>query len=86
MSISGTSTTGVTITTPADREIQIERIFNAPRDRVWRALTVPKLVAQWWGRGDKLIIERMDVERGGHWRFVGTPQTACTALRGAIAK
>jgi uncharacterized protein YndB with AHSA1/START domain len=58
------------ITTPADREIRIERIFNAPRDRVWRAFTDPALVAQWWGRGNKLVIERMEVERGGHWRFV----------------
>jgi len=27
-------------------------------------------VAQWWGRGNKLVIERLEVERGGHWRFV----------------
>ncbi|MFN2399905.1 MAG: SRPBCC family protein [Gemmatimonadaceae bacterium] len=59
-----------TITTPADREIRIERIFNAPRERVWQAMTDPKLVAQWWGRGNKLVIERMELERGGHWRFV----------------
>ena len=59
-----------TITTPSDREIHIERIFDAPRDRVWRAITDPKQVAQWWGRGNKLVIERMEVERGGHWRFV----------------
>jgi uncharacterized protein YndB with AHSA1/START domain len=59
-----------TITTPGDREIHIERIFDAPRDRVWRAIIDPKQVAQWWGRGNKLVIERMEVERGGHWRFV----------------
>ena len=59
-----------TVTTPSDREIRIERIFNAPRERVWRAFTDPKLVAQWWGRGNKLVIERMQVERGGHWRYV----------------
>ncbi|WP_224247293.1 SRPBCC family protein [Hyalangium gracile] len=58
------------VTTPSDREIRIERIFNAPRERVWRALTDPELVAQWWGRGNKLVIERMEVKRGGHWRFV----------------
>jgi uncharacterized protein YndB with AHSA1/START domain/predicted enzyme related to lactoylglutathione lyase len=58
------------ITTPSDREIRIERIFNASRERVWRAMTDPKLVAQWWGRGNELVIERMEVERGGHWRFV----------------
>jgi uncharacterized protein YndB with AHSA1/START domain len=59
-----------TISTPTDREIRIERVFNAPRERVWRAFTDPELVAQWWGRGNKLVIERMEVERGGHWRYV----------------
>ena len=59
-----------TVTTPTDREIHIERIFNAPRDRVWKAMTDPKLIAQWWGRGNKLVIEKFELERGGHWRFV----------------
>ncbi len=59
-----------TVTTPTDRTIRIERLFDAPRERVWQAFTDPKLVAQWWGRGNKLVIERMEVERGGHWRFV----------------
>ena len=58
------------VTTPTDREIRIERIFNAPRQRVWQAFTDAKLVAQWWGRGHKLVIERLEVQRGGHWRFV----------------
>ncbi|MGE3527508.1 MAG: SRPBCC family protein [Gemmatimonadales bacterium] len=66
------------ITTPSDREIRIERVFHATRERVWRAFTVPELIAQWWGRGRRLTIERMEVERGGHWRFVvpspGGPQ------------
>jgi uncharacterized protein YndB with AHSA1/START domain len=65
-----TSKATAKVTTPTDREIRIERVFNAPRDRVWKAFTDPKLVAQWWGRGNKLVIERMEVERGGHWRFV----------------
>lgn len=58
------------VTTPTAREIRIERIFDAPRDRVWRAFTEPELVAQWWGRGNRLVVERLEVERGGHWRFV----------------
>ena len=58
------------LTTPCDREIRVERVFNAPRERVWRAFTDPELVAQWWGRGNKLVVERMEVERGGHWRYV----------------
>lgn len=60
----------LSISTPSEREIRTERIFNAPRDRVWRAFTEPELIAQWWGRGNELVIERMEVERGGHWRFV----------------
>ncbi|HEY9226525.1 MAG TPA: SRPBCC family protein [Gemmatimonadaceae bacterium] len=58
------------LTTPSDREIRVERIFDAPRERVWRAVTDPALVAQWWGRGNKLVVEKMDFQRGGHWRFV----------------
>jgi uncharacterized protein YndB with AHSA1/START domain len=58
------------VTTPTDREIHIERIFDAPRDRVWRAFTEPELLAQWWGRGNKLVIERFELKAGGHWRFV----------------
>jgi uncharacterized protein YndB with AHSA1/START domain len=58
------------VTTPSDREIRIERVFDAPRDAVWRALTEPDLIAQWWGRGNKLVIEKLEVRKGGHWRFV----------------
>jgi uncharacterized protein YndB with AHSA1/START domain len=71
MSTTKQATAGTTIMTmPGDREIHTERIFNAPRERVWRAMTDPALVAQWWGRGNKLVVERLEVERGGHWRFV----------------
>ena len=59
-----------TVTTPADREIRIERIFDAPRELVWRAHTEAELLAQWWGRGNPLDIERLEVVPGGHWRFV----------------
>ena len=59
-----------TLTLPSDREVRTERIFAAPRELLWRALTDPALVAQWWGRGNRLVIERLEVARGGHWRFV----------------
>jgi uncharacterized protein YndB with AHSA1/START domain len=58
------------VTAQGEREIRVERTFNASRERVWAAMTNPELVAQWWGRGNKLVIERMEVKRGGHWRFV----------------
>jgi uncharacterized protein YndB with AHSA1/START domain len=59
-----------TLTQVSDRELRVERIFNAPRDRVWKAMTDPKLLAQWWGRGNKLTVETYEPKKGGHWRFV----------------
>jgi uncharacterized protein YndB with AHSA1/START domain len=53
-----------------DREIVVERTFNASRDRVWRAFSEPELVAQWWGRGNNVKVERFEFRVGGHWRFV----------------
>lgn len=64
------TTTTTTVTTPNDRDIRVEREFDASRDRVWDAFTRPELLAQWWGRGNPLEIERWEFERGGHWRFV----------------
>jgi len=58
------------VTTPSDREIRTERLFDAPRERVWRAMTEVDLIKQWWGRGNKLVVEKFELERGGHWRFV----------------
>jgi uncharacterized protein YndB with AHSA1/START domain len=62
--------TDTVVSTPGDRDIHVERVFNAPRERVWAAYTEPELLAQWWGRGNELDIERWELERGGHWRFV----------------
>ena len=59
------------VTTPTDREIHIERVFDAPRDRVFATYTDPKLIPEWWGpRGTTTIVDRMDVRSGGSWRFV----------------
>ncbi|MEJ2667223.1 MAG: SRPBCC family protein [Deinococcales bacterium] len=58
------------LTLPAERDVRVERIFRATPERLWRALTEPELVAQWWGRGNRLDIEHMEVEPGGRWRFV----------------
>lgn len=71
------------VSTPSDREIRIERIFDAPRERVWRAMTDPELVRQWWGRGNRLVIERDEVVRGGHWRYVEhTPEGQAHGFEG----
>lgn len=59
------------ITTPTDREIRIERVFDAPRDRVFAVYTDPELIPEWWGpRGTTTIVDRMEPRTGGRWRFV----------------
>lgn len=58
------------VTKPSDREIRIERTFNAPREKVWRAMTEPQLLSQWWGRGNPLEIPLYEFRRGGHYRFI----------------
>lgn len=63
-------TASAVVTTPSDREIRTERVFTAPRELVWKAMTEPALLSRWWGRGNRLVVERLELERGGHWRFV----------------
>ena len=59
------------LTTPSDREIVSERVFEVPRDRVWAAYTDPELIPQWWGPRDATVyVDKMDVQPGGAWRFV----------------
>jgi uncharacterized protein YndB with AHSA1/START domain/DNA-binding transcriptional ArsR family regulator len=64
-------TGSTTVTTPSDREIVSERVFNAPRQLVFEALTDPELIPEWWGtRRTTTIVDQMDVRVGGGWRFV----------------
>ena len=72
------------ITTPSEREIVTERIFDASRERVFAAMTDPEQVTRWWGpRGMETVVDRMDVEAGGQWRFVHRmPDGSETGFRG----
>jgi len=55
----------------ANREITATRVFDAPRDLVWRAMTDPAQVIHWWGpRGFTTTIEEMDLRPGGKWTHV----------------
>ena len=58
----------VTLTTPADTEIHVERVFDAPRDLVFATFTNPELIPEWWG--PTTVVDQMDVRVGGNWRFV----------------
>ena len=55
----------------SDREIVISRIFNAPRELVWEAMTKPEHVVNWWGpNGFTNTLEKMDFRVGGEWNHV----------------
>jgi uncharacterized protein YndB with AHSA1/START domain len=55
----------------ADREIAATRIFNAPREIVWKMWTDPEHVVQWWGpKGFTTTIQQMEVKAGGTWRLI----------------
>jgi uncharacterized protein YndB with AHSA1/START domain len=55
------------VTTPNELEIRVERVFDAPRDHVFRVWTDPALIPEWWGNGT--TVEEMDVREGGRYRF-----------------
>ncbi len=54
-----------TFTTPSDREIGMERVFDAPRERVFKAHTAPQSIPHWCRRGSTITVDKMDV-RPGH--------------------
>ncbi|MFD3703709.1 SRPBCC family protein [Nocardia sp. NPDC058658] len=64
------TTTKSTILTSSDRELHIERDFDAPLDRVWDAYSRIEQLSRWWGRGHVVDVERWEFRKGGHWRFV----------------
>lgn len=46
--------------------IVIERVFNAPREKVWEAWTNPELIKQWWGpEGFSAPSIKLDLRVGG---------------------
>jgi len=61
-------------TTPSDREIVLTRLFDAPRQLVFEAMTKPEHVRRWWGILDEhhsVTVCEIDLRPGGTWRFAG---------------
>jgi uncharacterized protein YndB with AHSA1/START domain len=48
------------------KELTLTRVFDARRERVWKAWTDPKLLAQWWGPdGFTAPVCEVDARPGG---------------------
>ena len=59
------------VTTPSPTEIVLTRVFDAPRDLVFRAMHEPELVKRWYGpHGHNLVVCEIDFRVGGKWRYV----------------
>ena len=54
----------------AEPGITITRVFDAPRERVWREWTEPERFADWFGGEAEVPVSTvwMDVREGGAWR------------------
>jgi len=53
------------------RVLRLSRSFAAPRDRVFRAFTVPTQMVEWWGpKGFTVPACVLDLRAGGAWRTV----------------
>ena len=87
MAVSGVANSeSFKVTTPSDREIGLTRLFDAPRNLVFEAMTKPEHVKQWWGclaDGYSVPVCEIDLRPGGAWRFVNrTPKGELVAFYG----
>lgn len=73
------------VSTPADREIRLTRLFDAPPEAVFEAMTRPEQVSRWWGclgEGYSVPVCEIDLRPGGAWRFVNRTPDGEFAFRG----
>jgi len=45
----------------------LDRVFDAPREMVWRTWTDPELLSRWYGPRVETIIHKFDLKPGGTW-------------------
>jgi uncharacterized protein YndB with AHSA1/START domain len=73
------------VTTPSNEEIQLTRLFDAPRQLVFEAMTKPEHVKRWWGclgEGYSVPVCEIDLRVGGKWRFVNRHPKGEAAFHG----
>jgi len=56
--------------TEASADFVISRVFDAPRDLVWKCFTEPEHMKQWWGpKGVTVVKSEMDLRPGGTYHY-----------------
>jgi uncharacterized protein YndB with AHSA1/START domain len=57
-------------TKPEAEPFVIARVFNAPRELVFKAFTDPEMMKHWWGpKGFKVVAQTMDLRPGGMYHY-----------------
>lgn len=52
------------------KDFVLSRVFDAPRELVWKAFTEPERMKQWWGsKGFKVLHSKMDLRPGGTYHY-----------------
>lgn len=73
------------VTTPGDTTIVLTRIFGAPRQLVFDAMSKPEHVKRWWGNlgeGYSVPVCEINLRVGGKWRFVNAHPKGEAAFHG----
>lgn len=59
-----------TYSKPSNRQLRVERTFDAPVALVWKAWTQSDLLDQWWApKPWKANTQSMNFREGGSWRY-----------------
>ena len=75
----------IQVTKPSDVEIQVVRVFDAPRDLVFEAHTSCEHLKNWWGPRKYEIADcEVDFRPGGKWRVVHRAEGEEHVFRGEI--
>jgi len=57
-------------TATTTEDFTITRVFNAPREKVWRAWTEAESLAKWWGpKGSTIRVLRLELKPGGMFHY-----------------
>jgi uncharacterized protein YndB with AHSA1/START domain len=62
--------TGAALKAGPSAEFVISRVFDAPRDLVWRVFTQAEHLKHWWGpKGFKMLSCKLDLRPGGMFHY-----------------
>jgi len=54
----------------ASKKLKVEREFDAPVEKVWKAWTDQAILDEWWGpKPWKAVTQNMDFREGGKWLY-----------------